>query len=126
MSEKLIDLLALRDRVLDYLAQYSSGRIEIIADLTGMRRESLYAYVKRRSGLTHVEDLQRLQEWMIADRANEQELTRKQVQWLISNAEKKLRVSQRSDVSYSEYASWKRKLKRYRKIEQSVSNLTEK
>ena len=114
---KTIDLLSLRDEIMDYLGAHSYRRQEIIADLVGIRRESLYAYTTKRSGLTHIEDLQKLHRWMVEDRANRQELTRTQMAWLLKNAQQQLKEAKQLPPRTAKraVAQWTRKLRKYQK-----------
>jgi hypothetical protein len=63
-----IDLLALRDEVLDYLSEHSVGRQGAIAKLVGLRRETICSYAQKRGALTDVATLQRLLDWMQTDK----------------------------------------------------------
>ena len=106
------DVLAVRDEIMDYLAEHSGERQEIIADLVGMRRERICAYSKRRSGLTHVVHVQKLYEWMQADRRNGQQFDADQIQALVTLARQNLKkATNREDTE-----KWARKLEKYRRL----------
>lgn len=64
----VINLLALRDEVLEYLAAHSVGRQGAIAKQVGLRRETICSYAQKRGALTDVGTLQRLLEWMTQDK----------------------------------------------------------
>ena len=113
-----VDILSIRDEIIDYLNAHSYRRQEIIADLVGIRRESIWAYIKGR-GLTDIGDVQKLYDWMVHDRKNEQTLTRNQVAYLVANAKKQLRESENLPPRAAKRAvsKWERKLQKYQKIE---------
>lgn len=58
----------MRESVLDYLAENSTGRQAEIAEAVGLRRERINAYIVHRKGLTDVRTIQELWNWMIKDR----------------------------------------------------------
>jgi len=59
---------SMRDEVLNYLAENSTGRQGEIADAVGLRRERINAYIVHRKGLTDVRTIQQLFNWMQRDR----------------------------------------------------------
>jgi len=64
---RAVDLLAIRESILDYLAEHSTGRQGAIAEAVGLRREKINLYVNKRQGLTNIEIVQKLQDWMLED-----------------------------------------------------------
>jgi hypothetical protein len=125
MVKHSIDVLGLRDEIMDYLGTHTYRRQEIIADLVGIRRESLYAYTTKRSGLTHVEDIQRLYNWMVLDRANQQTLTRPQMAWLLRHAQQNLREARQLPPRQAKraVAKWSAKLRKYRKVARKMGKV---
>lgn len=65
---KAVDLLAIRESILDYLAENSAGRQGAIAKAVGLRREKINLYVNKRSGLTNIEIVQKLHDWVEQDK----------------------------------------------------------
>jgi hypothetical protein len=122
MVESTVDFLASRDEVIDYLRKHSHRRQEIIADLVGMRRESLYAYTTHGVGLTHVEDLQKLHDFIRIDKANQQQITPQQMVWLLRNAQKHLQEAEKLPPrkAHRAIAKWSAKLRKYRKMAQKM------
>lgn len=118
MTNQSIDLLSIRDEIMDYLATHTRGRQEIIADLLGIRRESLYAYTTKRSGLVHVEDVQKLYDWMQQDQRNQQRITRAETQWLLENAQAKLKETENLAPRKAKRAAvkWTAKVRKYEKM----------
>jgi hypothetical protein len=63
-----VDLLEIREQVIQHLESGTTMHQIDVAELVGIRRETISAIKKRRAALTDVVDLNRLYRWMWLDR----------------------------------------------------------
>jgi hypothetical protein len=63
-----VDLLDIREQVIQHLESGTTMHQIDVAELVGIRRETISAIKKRRAALTDVIDLNRLYKWMWIDR----------------------------------------------------------
>jgi hypothetical protein len=63
-----VDLLRIREEVIDYLKHDTKALQVDIAGIVGIRREMISAIRQGRAALTDIVDLQRLYAWMCIDR----------------------------------------------------------
>lgn len=63
-----IDFDTMREEVFDYLRDHSRRRQAIIAKAVGLRRERISVYAKHRRGLSDINTLQRMYDWVIMDK----------------------------------------------------------
>ena len=66
-----VDLLELREEVIEYLRSGTAMKQVDIGGIVGIRRETISAICKGRAALTDIMDLHRLYAWMWIDRGNQ-------------------------------------------------------
>jgi DNA-binding XRE family transcriptional regulator len=63
-----VDLLEIREEIIQHLESGTSMHQIDVAELVGIRRETISAIKKRRAALTDIVDVNRLYRWMWIDR----------------------------------------------------------
>lgn len=87
-----VDLLKIREQVIQYLESGTSMNQIDIAGIVGIRRETISAIRQRRAALSDVTDLNRLYAWMHIEKNLIRDLEKVKRRYLNAKAEKKRRL----------------------------------